>query len=311
MGETVPDLAALKECLGIYDERVDDHVRRMRGLVKSLPIDPEKYKAQRAVYLPGQPQPELLPLFAGAVEKDYPALCAQLEEGHNARYLDQSAELLVQEGQSLWLAGNHPKVSDLPVAQGALSDALRQRGAKFENALIIGKLITRLAFAPAQLEVDMEAVDALKAVLCDHLFFSFPRSESLNRATLSPEAAQYIDSHNKAMREAVIKVLSQKSLVIGLDPAGTTAAPIDGSCILGRVGTGTERLLQTHRTSVLPTAIWFEGDEPFIEICGPPRPISAYWTAHDIMQTIAARLSARINTCQFSYTETAGANDLA
>jgi hypothetical protein len=267
-----------------------------------LPIDPDKYPAQLSLHIEGDPQSAaVIESIATIAEPRFSKLTEVLEEREaRTQEISRIGELL-KGGNNLVIATNHGNLIDIALVEAAVYSILDKQNYKFKTGIIISKMVAMLAFKLG--EDAAPCADVLK-LLCDDVFLSFPRSDSIRKSRFSILRPGEIDKHNKTMRNMVKQKLDDGGMLLALAPSGSKdkeSQSEPGTYTLGPLGSGTLALMTHPRTYVLPIAIWLEGEEPFMEVCDIPKLITKDEDAHEMMDVISNSLSRGVEGINFCY----------
>lgn len=292
----------------------DEYADKSGGIMQVLPHEPGKYQGQDGISVEGEPNAAaVVDSIAEIAQPRYHEVRNQLElnETETGR-VSMIGELLVG-GDSVVLTTNHGDLIDIAVAQAALFSTLEKLGYKMHNGdrkkdgykvqtgIIISKMVAFLAY---KLGEDFAPCTDVLKVLETETFLSYPKTESTKKHLKDRLLPDEIERHNRKMRDRVIHMLGEGSLLLAMAPSGTTdkaTAEDPSTIVMGKVGAGTMDLLRQPRTYVAPMAVWYQGEQPVMELADIPRIMRTEDMTHGAMRKIAATLSAKVPDHNFAY----------
>lgn len=286
------------------------HVEASNGRLALLPIDPERYPAQRAYYVDGTPQGAgIIETVANAASGHFPELQRQLADIESkSQEISRVGELL-KGGNNVVLATNHGDLIDIALVEAAVCCSLEKLGYQARSGIIISKMISVLGYRFGE-EVT-PAVDALQ-LLCDDIYLSFPRTETTSRSGLARLLPSDIERHNRKMRQHVKRNLKQGQpeadtpkpggLLLAMAPSGTTdKQTAERNFRLGTIGHGTAEMMTQDKTYVLPMAVWLQPEATSLALADVPRVLRDEAAAHRTMGRIATTLTGLVGEKTFHY----------
>jgi len=291
-----------KEMLHELARLASVHVENSNGLLELIEADPIKYPAQTAMHIDGDPQSyAVVESIAETADPRFPELLETIE-----RYESYTQEIsrvgeLLKGGNNVIIATNHGNLIDVALAEAAIYSLLDKKDYDFRTGIVISKMVSMLAY---KLGEDAAPCAEVLKLLCNDVFLSFPRSESMRKSKISRLLPDDVDRHNKAMRSAVRHNLDQGGMLLAIAPSGSKdkqSQEDPDSINLGTLRPGTISLIKHPKTYVLPVAVWLENNDPFIAICDIPRLVTSDEDAHNLMDKINLNLNSGVNGKKFNY----------
>lgn len=292
-----------------YQQGVSDELRKLAephaessDIMELLPDDPEAYPDQKITNVFHDSTPssvETITSLATASNPQFPTMVETLldleaKHGELSRIHEDLAA-----GGNLIIATNHSDIRDVAEVLCAFNVALRTSGnsvgdeADFKTLLMLSKMITHVAF------FGVPAVEMLDN-LCDRQYYSFPRTKSIERSSISESA---IKLYNSALRKIVAHQMARGGNVMGVALSGTTDKPDreePSKVVLARVTPGTAQMTRAPRAKLIPIAVHRLGGGVF-EVVDIPRRMHTDDQLHAVMGGIAMALNERIEDKTFEY----------
>lgn len=276
------------------------HVDNSEGQLELLPIDPETHPAQRAYRIEGDPQSAaVIESIANVAYPKFPELQKQLNLTENqSREITRIGELL-EAGNNVIVATNHGDLIDIALAEAAIYCALDKLGYKPRTGIIISKMVSMLGY---RLGEDIAPAAEVLKILCNDIFLSFPRTETVRKSGLARLLPDDINKHNKRMTELLSENFAKGGVLLAVAPSGTTDKEIrENRYRLGAISQGTSKILLQDRTLVLPMAMWLHGNSPIVALSDIPRTLHDEAATHQIMEKIATTLTTLVSEITFEY----------
>lgn len=292
----------------------DIYAKASDGRMEVLAYQPGKYQGQDGLSVIGQPNAAaVVDSIAEVAQPRYYEVRDLLHANEaETKRVSMIGELL-KGGDNVVLATNHGDLIDIAIAQAATYSTLEKLGYKIHDSnkkddgydiqtgIIISKMVAFLAY---KLGDDFAPCTDVLKLLENETFLSYPRTESTKKHLMDRFLFNNIERHNQKMRDQVVNKLGKGSLLLAMAASGTTDKPLDSdpsNIAMGKIGTGTLKLLQQPGTYVAPMAVWYQGESPVMELTDIPRIIKTEQDAHTAMQTIATTLTTKIPTLTFTY----------
>lgn len=276
------------------------HADTSNGTLELLEVDPIKYPSQLDLHIEGNPQPPaVVESIASIAEPNFLKLVKKFNDYEtNNQELSRIGQLL-KGGNNVIVATNHGNLIDIALVEAAIYSSLNKLDYQFKTGIIISKMVAMLGY---KLGNDSAPCADILKILCDDVFLSFPRSESIKKSRLSRLLPNEIDRHNKLMRRLVKNKLDEGGMLLAVAPSGSKDRQNEhGGYTLQALKSGTIDLIKHPKSYVLPVAIWLEGNEPMMEITNIPRLITSDEDAHQMMNGIAKKLSDKVESTDFKY----------
>lgn len=276
------------------------HVASSEGSLALLGSDPDRYPEQSEYHVKGEPLDEaVINILAETVEPRFNALLDLINQAESGDRKEVSRiNEQFKNRDNLIIVTNHGDLIDIALVEAAFYSIFKKAEMTFNTSIIISKMVTMLGYKMGNDIIP--CTDVLK-MLCDDIFLSFPRSETIEKAAFMRLVPDEIDRHNKLVRKSIGKLLMEGSNLMALAPSGSKDKEIsENHYRLGPINPGTIAIMRFERTFVLPVAVWLKSDQPFFKICDIPRKIQSDEEVHGMMETIAKVLSDNVDG-NFSY----------
>lgn len=293
-----------------YGLMAQPHIDHSRGRMQLLPIDIEAYPGQGldAYRIEGSPHHAgAVEIIATSAENRFPEYMQGLQSSENKKIVDFSGEIL-KSGGNIMLVTNHGDTVDIGLAHAGFYAALDRADYRMKTGMIISKMITRVAYILDKNSPAIPATDALK-LICDDVFLSFPRTESMRRSKMFSFIPDHIDNHNRKLRGDIEQRQDEGGYLLAVAGSGTTDKPSkddENTYEMGQLSQGTIDMMKHPHTLVVPMAVWLKDEKAVFEFCSNPRAVSNEAEAHKVMQDIAAKLEEVVPDKKFVYRNTLG-----
>jgi hypothetical protein len=278
------------------------HVATSEGKLELLEIDTVKYPAQATNHVEGEPAAAaVVESIATTADDRFPwlsyALQAEEDKNHSVSLLGE----ILAGGNNVMLVTNHGDLIDIALVEAAVYSILDKKNYQFRSSIVISKMVSMLAYKLG--DDAAPAADVLK-LLCNDIYLSFPRTESVKKSGLGKLLPDLITRENKKLRAIIDGDLEEGNMLLGIAGSGTTdklSPTIANTYVLGSLATGTARMMMQPRTYVQPVAVWLKGKEPYINLCGIPRIVASGPKADEVMTKISDNLEAKVPDTKFVY----------
>ena len=276
------------------------HAESSNGTLELLEVDPIKYPFQLDLHIEGNPQPPaVVESIASIAEPNFLKLVEKFNDYESTNQELSRIGQLLKGGNNVIIATNHGNLIDIALVEAALYSSLSKLDYQFNTGIIISKMI---AFLGYKLGSDSAPCADILKILCNDVFLSFPRSESIKKSKISRLLPNEIDRHNKLMRRLVKNKLDEGGTLLAVAPSGSKDTRNEsGAYTLQTLKSGTIDLIKHPKSYVLPVAIWLGKDEPIMEIADIPRLITSDEDAHSMMSGIAKTLTENVESINFKY----------
>lgn len=270
------------------------HVEASDGEIVFLDVDLEKYPGQdmNVTHVEGQPQSAaVVESIASLVAPNFTEMVDKLEE--NAEEQLQTLGELLKRGNNVIISTNHSDLIDIAVALAAVYCALDKMNYQFKTGIVISKMV---AFLGYKLEGNVAPAVEVLQMLCDRIYLTFPRTESVKKSGLHKFFGRdNIDQYNGKVTKDIDGYQDDGSLLLALAPSGSTDKehPENPKLkIMSGIGRGTAGILTDEKSYTQAMAIYLSG-KPVLEFVGVPRAIKSEDEAHEMMDAVGKRLTLR------------------
>jgi hypothetical protein len=279
------------------------HVEASGGTLELLENDPDKYPGQHGYYVSGDPQSSaIIETIAATAFEKFPVLQEQVADAEVSHLEISRVGELLKAGNNVILATTHGDLIDIALVQAAVYSALEKQQYEANTAIIISKAISLIGY---KLGNNIAPTVEVLKILCNDIFLSFPRTDTIRKSRLSRLLPDDIKRHNKQMTELVESRLDLGGMLLAIAASGTIDKPSDESYpdtyLLGTIGHGTAKMMMHPKTLVMPVAVWLKDENPILEIADIPRVVTDEADAHAVMIKMADKLSQRVEGKTFKY----------
>lgn len=293
-----------------YGVQAESHISRSNGrmvLLDARPgTGPNEYEAQmldcHRVVSTGPLGAGLVDIVATQAQERFPVLREQLKTPENHATIQTAGEIL-KRGHNIMIVTNHGDTIDIALALAAVYCELDEIQRQPQTGIIISKMISRIGYVINQDEPATPAVDALKMV-CDDIFLSFPRTETMKKSQLFSFLPDHIDQHNQKIRKEIReRQESDNGYLLAVAGSGTTDKPsTDNPNVyhMGSLSQGTIDMMRQANTYVLPISLFLEGEAPVFSVNGL-RSVTSDQEAHQVMLDNAQALNESVEGKTFVY----------
>ncbi len=277
------------------------HVDSSDGKLARLDNDPSRYPEQQEYSVKGAPQSEVvINSLAEIVEPNFSHLVDVINRSEDGKRQEISRiNEKFKNGDNIIIVTNHGELIDIALVEAAFYSVFKKADMAFNTSIIISKMVTMLGY---KIGNDIAPCTDVLKMLCDDIFLSFPRSETIEKTAFMKLVPDEIDRHNRLVRKSIGRLLMKGTNLMAIAPSGSKDKEISkNNYSLGSINPGTIAIMRAEKTFVLPIAVWLKSDQPFMEICDIPRKIQSDEDAHQTMITIAKTLTDNVDGIDFSY----------
>lgn len=295
-----------KVVLDEYEKLVAPHIEASNGMMQVLEANPAEYPAQEydRFHVEGDPQhAATVEFIAKTADSRFPKYVEALQSPENKALVSTAGEF-IKSGGNVILLTNHGSLIDIALAMAGNYCVMDRSGYHPKTGIIISKTISRVGYVLDKEAPPIPASDVLK-LLCDDIYLSFPRTESMMKSRIANFLSDDVSSHNRRLRKDIDDKLDDGGYMLAVAGSGATDKPDPNNpetITLGGMSDGMARLMQKKHTLVLPMAVWLHGEEAKYEFCGGFRTIQSNDEAHAAMQSIAEKLNEIVPDKNFAYT---------
>lgn len=293
-----------------YEKLVQPHIQASEGMMRVLEADPETYPAQEydRFHVEGDPQhAATIEYIAKTADARFPRYIESLQNPENKTTVRTAGEI-IKSGGNVILLTNHGNLIDIALAMAGNYCVMDRSGYRPKTGIIISKTISRVGYVLDKEAPPVPATDVLK-LLCNDIYLSFPRTESMMKSRIANFLSDDVSSHNRRLRKNIAGRLETGGYMLAVAGSGATDKqdPADPDTIrMGRVSDGMIDMMKTKKDSkkttlVLPMAVWLNGEEAVYDFCGGLQAVTHEEEAHGLMQQIAERLNDIVPDKNFRY----------
>ena len=306
--EITPDRE--KQMLDELASIAESHVNSSNTELELLSVDPETFPAQRAYHVEGFPLSAREIEGLGVLANDkFPDIQSHLNDIEVESLVIESVGKLLNDGNNVVLATNHGDLIDIALAEAAVYCKLYDQGVVPRSGIIISKIVSLMGVRLG--ENVIPAADALK-FLCNDIFLTFPRTETIRNSNLGSIVAEDIDRNNEQMIGKINEALGQGGMLLGMAASGSVDKTAGDNIIrLETLSQGTSRIMMQPNTFVLPVAIWLQGKHTVFEICDNPKSLPDVSSTHAAMEGISKSLTDKVEGKTFKYSSVRGLGKLS
>lgn len=276
------------------------HVDSSGSQLEILPIDPDRYPAQRAYHIKGNPQSaDVVESVATMAHGMFPELQKRLIEIEEKSQEIEEVGKLLEDGNNVLLVTNHGDLIDIALAEAALYSMLYKQDVHPRTGIIISKIISLMG---ARLGEDVAPAAEVLKLLCSDIYLTFPRTETMRRSALKNIIPDEINRHNQHMTDRISDALDGGGMLLAIAASGSVdKLSGEDTFSLETLSQGTSKMMMHNKTFVLPMAIWLRDDTPVFEICDIPRVLQEDASTHDVMELISRTLTENVEGKSFRY----------
>lgn len=294
-----------------YGAMLQPHLESSGGLLGLLPSNPELYPAQEyeCYRIKGEPQAaDTIEIFANRADARFPRYIESLQSPESQKIIQTAGEFM-KSGGNIILLTNHGSFIDIAMAMAGQYCALDRSGFSPHTGIILNKTVSRAGYILEEDAPIVPATDVLK-FLCNDVYLSFPRTESMMKSKISKFFSDDVKDHNRRIRKDITERLSEGGYMLAVAGSGATDKAEPGNPGIIRMGSLSDGMIQLMTkedkkkpTLVLPMAVWLEGNEAVYEFCSDiPKAVTSKEEAHGLMRQISSRLNRIVPDKKFQYT---------
>lgn len=261
------------------------------GDIQRLTVDPEtnqRHPAQGAWRMDSQPIPtESLELIARDVYLPSGQVLEGLQNGDRSDRVKYIGQLLAS-GHTVVNAIPHSSISDIGLAHGLTTIALRNMGYEFNSGMVVSQGVTMLG---REYHGHVVPVPDYLGFMCDTVWFVYPNTEKTAGSELAREVpGEVLKEHNGLVKNDMLEEQRKGGWFITSAVNATSYIKgKDGQNLLAGITPGTIATMTQRGTRVQRSLIELTGrEEPVFEFYGPPLNLYTPGDVHDEVGNVMA-----------------------
>jgi hypothetical protein len=305
----------------------DEHVRLASGLsaahardgIVLLEASQERYPAQGAYFLDGQPQsPKFVVDMGNLIDPRFgPMLDRILLDEQKVETLQKIGKHLEKRG-SIVNVVPHGSLLDIGLEDGLAYAALKRLGYEFRSGIMISQGVTHLGKEFKKFSDEPVPLSDALSWICHKEWLVTPRTENAQNAFGRYVADEEIDKQNRAVRADILNEQENGGLFLTVAPSATSyTKKEDGTYPLAAPNLATLRLFAHERTLVAVTFGAIHGSKrpafgmhgELLQLSGNDDRLTAQ--GDELMRIMATGLNQVVRGAHFVYESAPESSDTA